>query len=201
MPPARCQWLRLCILRWLAGLLVAEPCNRRGTCWRIDELLLEEELQSRTDTTILLIREVIQRVPGALSWIARAGSSDTPVLAALREQGFQTLQQQQVWRLNSAENLQACPQMPGQLKLEELNSTNSALLLQLELSATPSLLRQMQDLRREDLLDDARSGSLLLVDSQRHQAVAAARLSGAATVTAWWKLSVRLESADGATAR
>ena len=160
----------------LAGLLVAEPCNRRGTCWRIDELLLEEELQSRTDTTILLIREVIQRVPGALSWIARAGSSDTPVLAALREQGFQTLQQQQVWRLNSAEQLQACPQMPGQLKLEELNSTNSALLLQLELSATPSLLRQMQDLRREDLLDDARSGSLLLVDSQRHQAVAAARL-------------------------
>lgn len=160
----------------LAGLLVAEPCNRRGTCWRIDELLLEDEVQSRTDTTILLIREVIQRVPGALSWIARAGSHDTPVLAALREQGFQTLQQQQVWRLSSAEHLQSCQQLPGQLKLETLNSTNSALLLQLELSATPSLLRQMQDLRREDLLDDARSGSLLLVDSQRHQAVAAARL-------------------------
>jgi hypothetical protein len=160
----------------LAGLLVAKPCNRRGTCWRIDELLLEDEVQSRTDTTILLIREVIQRVPGALSWIARAGSHDTPVLAALREQGFQTLQQQQVWRLSSAEHLQSCQQLPGQLKLETLKSTNSALLLQLELSATPSLLRQMQDLRREDLLDDARSGSLLLVDSQRHQAVAAARL-------------------------
>ena len=160
----------------LAGLLVAEPCNRRGTCWRIDELLLEDDLQSRTDTTILLIREVIQRVPGALSWIARAGSNDSPVLAALREQGFQTLQQQQVWRLSNAEHLQRCPQMPGQLKLEELNSTNSALLLQLELSATPSLLRQMQDLRREDLLDHAKSGSLLLVDTQRHQAVAAARL-------------------------
>jgi len=160
----------------LAGLLVAEPCNRRGSCWRIDELLLEEDPQSRIDTTILLIREVIQRVPGALSWIARASSQDSPVLAALREQGFQTLQQQQVWRLSSSEQLQSCPHMPGQLKLEELNSTNSALLLQLELSATPSLLRQMQDLRREDLLDDARSGSLLLVDSQRHQAVAAARL-------------------------
>ena len=36
--------------------------------------------------------------------------------------------------------------------------------------------RDREDLRREDLLDDARSGSLLLVDSQRHQAVAAARL-------------------------
>ena len=105
----------------LAGLLVAEPCNRRGTCWRIDELLLEDEVQSRTDTTILLIREVIQRVPGALSWIARAGSHDTPVLAALREQGFQTLQQQQVWRLSSAEHLQSCQQLPGQLKLETLN--------------------------------------------------------------------------------
>ena len=81
-----------------------------------------------------------------------------------------------VWRLSSPEQLERCPQLPGQLKLEALNSSHSALLLQLELSATPSLLRQMQDLRREDLLDDARSGSLLLVDSQRHQAVAAARL-------------------------
>ena len=160
----------------LAGLVVAEPWNRRGTCWRIDELLLEQELQSRIDTTSLLIREVIQRVPGALSWIARADSNDTPVLAALREQGFQTLLEQQVWSLSSPEQLQSCPQIPTQLKLEELNSTNSALLLQLELSATPSLLRQIQDLRREDQLDDARSGSLLLVDTQRHQAVAAARL-------------------------
>ena len=142
----------------LAGLLVAEPCNRRGTCWRIDELLLEDDLQSRTDTTILLIREVIQRVPGALSWIARAGSNDSPVLAALREQGFQTLQQQQVWRLSSAEHLQRCPQMPGQLKLEELNSTNRRCCCSLSCPPHPAC-RQMQDLRREDLLDHARAAA------------------------------------------
>ena len=139
-------------------------------------LSINAAVQSRSEASVLLIRDALSAVQGALSWIARAAIDDTAVLSGLRQQGFQTLQQQRLWRLERAESLLACDALPPQLQLQPLDRSNAALLLQLELSATPAHLRQMQDLRSDDLLDDAQAGSLLLVDTQRHQAVAAARL-------------------------
>ena len=160
----------------VAGALIAEPCNRRGSCWRIDALTINAAVSNRSDTSVLLIRDALSQVQGAVSWTARASINDTALLSGLREQGFQTLQQQRLWRLESSEQLEYSEALPQQLELQPLDRNNAALLLQLELSATPAHLRQMQDLRSEDLLDDALPGSLLLIDTQRHQAVAAARL-------------------------
>ena len=175
-PPTPLAWLAQGRNGEVNGALIAEPCNRRGSCWRIDALSINATVQSRSEASVLLIRDALSAVHGALSWIARAAIDDTAVLSGLRQQGFQTLQQQRLWRLERAESLLACDALPPQLQLQPLDRSNAALLLQLELSATPAHLRQMQDLRSDDLLDDAQAGSLLLVDTQRHQAVAAARL-------------------------
>jgi len=159
------------------GLLLAGSANRRGSCWRLDLLQISDQADARLDVAIALLHQALHQTPAAVSWIARADLHDDLLLAALRDQGFQTLQHLQVWRLDDLIHLQA----PGEplaegLELQPLQAENAALLLQLELSATPSQLRRMQDLSSPDLLDDALPASRLLVDRQRHLAVAAARL-------------------------
>ncbi|NBQ22059.1 MAG: hypothetical protein EBU30_10545 [Synechococcaceae bacterium WB6_3B_236] len=161
----------------ICGVLVAVPTNRRGSCWRLDLLhCLGGAAHSPLAIASQLLKEALERAPGAISWMARRDTSDEIGLAALREQGFQPLQHQQIWLLKDLSQLEACEAIAEPLELQPLTGSNGALLLQLELTATPSQLRQLQDLRSEDLLDDAQAGSCLLVDRQRHQAVAGARL-------------------------
>ena len=159
------------------GFLLAGSANRRGSCWRLDLLQICDRADARLDLATALLREALQQTPAAVSWIARADLHDDLLLATLRDQGFQTLQQLQVWRLDDLVHLQApAAPLPEELELQPLQAENAALLLQLELGATPSQLRRMQDLSSPDLLDDALPSSRLLVDRQRHLAVAAARL-------------------------
>ncbi len=160
----------------ICGVLVAVPTNRRGSCWRLDLLQCLGAASSPLAIASLLLKEALERAPGAISWMARREISDEIGLAALREQGFQPLQQQQIWLLKELGQVESCEAIAEPLELQPLTGSNGALLLQLELTATPSQLRQLQDLRSEDLLDDAQAGSCLLVDRQRHQAVAGARL-------------------------
>ncbi len=159
------------------GLLLAASANRRGSCWRLDLLQISDAAEGRLDLATALLREALHRTPAAVSWIARVDVHDDLLLAALRDQGFQTLQQLQVWRIEDLAHLQSVdPPLPEGIEPQPLQADNAALLLQLELSATPSQLRRMQDLSSPDLLDDALPASRLLVDRQRHLAVAAARL-------------------------
>jgi len=160
----------------LVGLLLAEPCNRRGTCWRLEHLETWGESRSTLDVASCLIKAAMDKAMGAIAWVARVGSSALETLAALREQGFQSLQHQQVWQINYLSEIQGAEILPQNLQLQPLTRATAVLLLQLELTATPSHLRQLQDLRSEDLLDDCQPDSLILLDSQRHQAVAGARL-------------------------
>jgi hypothetical protein len=160
----------------IVGLLLAEPCNRRGSCWRLEVLESWGETASRLDVAGSLLKAAMDQAPGAMAWVARAASNAEQTLAALREQGFQILQHQRVWLLNSLSKLEIAAALPEPLLLQPLTRASAVLLLQLELVATPSPLRQLQDLRSEDLLDDSQAESLVLIDPQRHQAVAGARL-------------------------
>jgi len=158
------------------GLLLAEPCNRRGSCWRLEVLESWGDAVSPLDVASCLLKAALEQAPGAMAWVARAASNADQTLAALREQGFQILQHQQAWLLKSLKKLKAVEVLPEPFQFQPLSRASAVLLLQLELAATPSHLRQMQDLRSEDLLADSQVDSLLLVDLQRHQAVAGARL-------------------------
>ncbi|MEB3176173.1 MAG: hypothetical protein VKJ87_01085 [Synechococcus sp.] len=160
----------------IEAVLTAEAVNRSGSAWRITNLVLSDHTSNHTHTSAQLVRQVLELVPTAVSWLARVHSDHNGVLCGLRDQGFQTLQHLRCWRFNSLDGLQSCDSLSSQFELQPLERSNAALLLQLELSVTPSHLRQMQDLRSDDLLADAQGGSLLLLDRARHQAVAAARL-------------------------
>ena len=160
------------------GLIVSRRLNRSGSCWQLQHLRTTP-CADRRRLGGALLRTAISRANGARSWIAQGSSLDPDRLALLREQGFQPLRTDQLWCWQPAPDAPAAAQaLPGELKLQPLSGRNAALLWHLEQGACPAQLRQLQDRRIEDLLDQSQGRGWLLVDPSRGQAVAAARWTG-----------------------
>jgi hypothetical protein len=167
------------------GLIVCRRLNRSGSCWQVQHLRLalaagegataDGPAPSRAALAGDLLRQAIGRVKGAASWIATASSLDTSRLATLREQGFQPQRTDRLWRwqLPAAG---AAPVPPADLQLRPLNRRTAPLLWHLEQATCPAHLRQLQDRRIEDLLDQSRGQGWMLVDGVRNEAVAGVRL-------------------------
>ncbi|EDY39315.1 conserved hypothetical protein [Cyanobium sp. PCC 7001] len=165
------------------GLIVTRRLNRSGSCWQVQHLRLSGPT-SRRQVASALLREAIDRGRGASSWIATASSGDADRLAILREQGFQPLRTDRLWRWPAADRASHSPSHraadrpagdAGGLQLRNLNRRTAALLWHLEQAACPAHLRQLLDRRVEDLLDQSRRRGWMLVDPSRDQAVAAVR--------------------------
>ena len=165
------------------GLITSQRLNRTGTCWKIQHLLLasglegQPRLPSEARIRAALLREAIQRQRGAASWIATASSDDGRRLCLLREQGFQPLRTDRLWRWPQAVERDSAPTAPlaSDLSLRCLNRRNATMLWHLEQAACPALLRQLLDRRIEDLLDQSRGRGWMLVDASRNMAVAGLR--------------------------
>ncbi|MCP9796956.1 hypothetical protein KBY81_05090 [Cyanobium sp. Lug-B] len=167
------------------GLIVCRRLNRSGTCWQVQHLRLalaasegaaaDGPAPSRAALAGDLLRQAIGRVKGAASWIATASSLDTSRLATLREQGFQPQRTDRLWRwqLPAAG---AAPVPPADLQMRPLNRRTAPLLWHLEQATCPAHLRQLQDRRIEDLLDQSRGQGWMLLDGVRNEAVAGVRL-------------------------
>jgi hypothetical protein len=161
------------------GLVVVRPLNRAGSCWQVQHLRLLHDLQGqpgRRCVAVALLREAIQRTTGATSWIAAAASLDTDRQAQLREQGFQPLRTDRIWRWHPAAAAGATP--PADLQLRRLHRGSVQLLWHLEQATCPAQLRQLLDRRVEDLLDQSQNRGWMLVDPCRGQAVAGVRWLG-----------------------
>ncbi|MEY3463735.1 MAG: hypothetical protein RLZZ468_1513 [Cyanobacteriota bacterium] len=162
------------------GLIVTRRVNRSGSCWQVQHLRLASSSHRRQLASCLL-RAAIRETRGASSWIANAASLDSDRLAVLREQGFQPLRTDQLWRWNAmvhaapAADPAACP---ADLQLQPLSRRHALPLWQLEQAACPAQLRQLLDRRVEDLLDQSQTRGWLLVEPGRDQAVAAIRWLG-----------------------
>ena len=166
------------------GLIVTRRLNRSGTCWQVQHLRLalaategsspDSFPPGRAALAGDLLHQAIGRVKGAASWIATASSLDTSRLATLREQGFQPLRTDRLWRWQPAAD-RVVPLPPGDLQWRQLNRRNAPLLWHLEQATCPAHLRQLQDRRIEDLLDQSRSRGWMLVDAVRNEAVAGVR--------------------------
>ena len=168
------------------GLIGSRRLNRSGSCWQVEHLLLTGEATNprlspgRRAITIGLLQEAIQRARGAASWITTVDATDTALLAALREQGFQPLRTDCLWRWRAfgaegANAHEAAGALPYDLQLRPLNRRTAALLWHLEQAACPAQLRQLLDRRVEDLLDQSQGCGWMLVDPNRNQAVAGVR--------------------------
>jgi hypothetical protein len=156
------------------GLIVTRQINRRGSCWQVQHLRLASAAERR-NLSQRLLREAIQRTEAATSWIATSSSLDRDRLAALREQGFQPLRMERLWRWHQP----AGPaEAGGEPMLQPLSRANVRALLQLEQAACPAQLRQLLDRCSDDLLDQSRGRGWLLIDRCRNQAVAAVRWIG-----------------------
>ena len=161
------------------GLLLSQRLNRSGTCWQLLQLRssaasLADGEAGRMAIEAALVREAIQRSRGAASWIATASTNDSDRLALLRQQGFQPLRRETLWRWEPSHST-ANRELPADLQLRPLNRRTAAAMWQLEQAALPAQLRQLLDRRIDDLLDQSEQPSLMLFDSSRQQAVAGAR--------------------------
>ena len=156
------------------GLIVSRRLNRSGSCWQVQHLRLSATT-ARRELAGTLLREAIRRGRGASSWIATASSLDRDRLAVLREQGFQPLRTDRLWRWP--------PTHPGSgdaagLELRPLNRRTAPELWHLEQAACAAQLRQLLDRRVEDLLAQSHGRGWMLFDPCREQAVAAVRWIG-----------------------
>jgi hypothetical protein len=167
------------------GLVISERLNRSGSCWQLQQLRSGEAVLAAGEAGRMavegaLVREAIQRSRDAASWIATCSSGDDDRLAVLRQQGFQPLRRETIWRWQPGAEprhpkAQAAVDLPGELLLRPLNRRTAPAMWQLEQAAMPAQLRQLLDRRVDDLLDQSEQPSLMLIDSNRQQAVAGAR--------------------------
>lgn len=186
-PPGRLlQWLRrrpglpcqILIARQgqrALGLLLARQTNRSGSCWQVHHLRLACS-SSRRLLSKLLVAEAIRRERFASSWIATSSSLDQDRLAALREQGFQPLLNERLWRWHVDEDWPDTSS--GELNLRVLNHRTSLAMLHLEQAACPLSLRRLLDRCSDDLIDQSRGRGWMLFDPSRNQAVAGVRWLG-----------------------
>lgn len=194
LPARALQWLRipagahLCPEVLVArqgsiplGLIVTQPENRSGSCWRVQHLRLSAEGGKR-ELSGALLREAIRRARGAGSWIAISSTLDGDRLATLREQGFQPLRTERLWRWAGDLALPGVTAETGASgepwTLRPLNRRTARAHWQLEQAACPGLLRQLLDRHVEDLLDRSAGRGWMLFDPGRDQAVAAVRRLG-----------------------
>lgn len=160
------------------GLVVSQRLNRSGSCWQLQQLRTSDGClvageAGRLAIEAALVREAIQRSRHAASWIATSASCDDERLAVLRQQGFQPLRRETLWRWQPAEVNTVV--LPNDLQLRPLNRRTALAMWQLEQASLPAQLRQLLDRRVDDLLDQSEQPSLMLIDRGRNQAVAGAR--------------------------
>jgi hypothetical protein len=165
------------------GLIAFQRINRTGSCWQVRLLrtalstIEDPATPARRVVATRLLKEAIQSVTGAASWIATASSLDPSRLALLREQGFQPLRTDRLWRWHPRQEptpLSRSP-VPPELQLRALTRRNASLLWHLEQATCPAQLRQLLDRRVEDLQDQSDGRGWLLIDPSRNEAVAGIR--------------------------
>ena len=162
------------------GLVVSQRLNRSGSCFELQHLRSAEACLAAAEIGAAalesaLVREAIPRARSAASWIASCSSLDLQRHGLLRQLGFQPLRQEVLWRWQPPQANPGPRGLPADLQLRPLNRRQGALLWHLEQASCPAQLRQLLDRRCEDLLDQSKAPSLLLVDTNRQAAVAAVR--------------------------
>ena len=82
------------------ALVIAQPCNRKGTCWSlsIPDLLDSPKANTLHTVKLRLLQAAIEHLKSrSQSWIIRCPISDSDQLSLARELGFQPLKLYKGW--------------------------------------------------------------------------------------------------------
>ncbi len=176
---------RLCVVateeKHLIAYLTVRPYNRRGTCWLVESptMITPPKNSSLRKLNHALLTNVLELgIERAHSWVIRCPSENLELIGLARELGFQPLKLFQCWTPSidqrdkvSTDHLK---KLPKGLVWQGLTKTNAPLLWHLELSSSPSHLRQIVDRQWTDLLSDrTENGYIILAESESKKAAIA----------------------------
>ncbi len=155
----------------ILSIVVIEPCNRRGSCWLITVQELLNNSKNYTTKNIIqrLINEALEtQEERAISWIIRCPTYEEDIISAARDIGFQPLKLYRAWYLENSQidknSLDSNVKINSQLSWEKITLQNAHLLWQLEKTNDSSHLRKILDRQLQDLLDQNKEYSRVLVN-------------------------------------
>lgn len=135
----------------ILGLIQVSPCNRTETTWRVERVLVNENLAelktlaSQKEVGSQLLRYCLENIWEARTWMLEVNVNDKHNLALYRENGFQPLAQMTYWRLPSPLIAKLAQQDSDLPNLLPISNADAPLLYQLDCVSMPPLLRQIFD--------------------------------------------------------
>ena len=135
----------------ILGLIQVSPFNRTETTWRVERVLVNENLSeletlaSQKEVGSQLLRYCLENIWEARTWMLEVNVNDKHNLALYRENGFQPLAQMTYWRLPSQLIAKLAQQNSDLPNLLPISNADAPLLYQLDCVSMPPLLRQIFD--------------------------------------------------------
>ena len=135
----------------ILGLIQVSPFNRTETTWRVERVLVNENLSeletlaSQKEVGSQLLRYCLENIWEARTWMLEVNVNDKHNLALYRENGFQPLAQMTYWRLPSQLIAKLSQQSSDLPNLLPISNADAPLLYQLDCVSMPPLLRQIFD--------------------------------------------------------
>ena len=135
----------------ILGLIQVSPFNRTETTWRVERVLVNENLSeletlaSQKEVGSQLLRYCLENIWEARTWMLEVNVNDKHNLALYRENGFQPLAQMTYWRLSSQLIAKLSQQSSDLPNLLPISNADAPLLYQLDCVSMPPLLRQIFD--------------------------------------------------------
>ena len=135
----------------ILGLIQVSPFNRTETTWRVERVLVNENLSeletlaSQKEVGSQLLRYCLENIWEARTWMLEVNINDKHSLALYRENGFQPLAQMTYWGLPSQLITKLAQQSSDLPNLLPISNADAPLLYQLDCVSMPPLLRQIFD--------------------------------------------------------
>ena len=135
----------------ILGLIQVSPFNRTETTWRVERVLVNENLSeletlaSQKEVGSQLLRYCLENIWEARTWMLEVNINDKHSLALYRENGFQPLAQMTYWQLPSQLISKLAQQSSDLPNLLPISNADAPLLYQLDCVSMPPLLRQIFD--------------------------------------------------------
>ncbi len=160
----------------IIGFTILKPKNRKGSCWEIGEPMLIKTQNKVTHKE--LIKEVFATALDLVnersqSWITKTNVSNSDLISAVRELGFQPLKSIKSWKFNDKKNnnknvynQKLKLKLPEEFEWQPIKRSNVQALWPLEKGSQSPYLRQILDRSWIDLLDQSQKSCGMIINNK-----------------------------------